>query len=332
MTNPKTSERDLAAPGAPAGGAAPIVTLPEQFWIDALGERPGMRLAVWDVRSPVGAAVDDLDAVRLVVLPYLHSPTALSEVAGLANLVAVQTLTAGFDGLVGQLPPGIALCNAAGVHDASTSELAVGLIIAGQRGIGVAAREQLAGEWNPVSRPSVADRRVLLVGVGSVGTAVAKRLEPFEVFITRVGTTARADELSERFGDVHGIDELPELLPNHDIVVLSVPLTEQTTGLFDAEQLSRMPDDALLVSVARGPVVDTDALTAEVLSGRLRAALDVIDPEPFPADHPLRQAPGLLLTPHNGGNSSAFVPRAIRMLNSQLDRLVAGQPLANVVS
>lgn len=308
--------------------ATPIVTLPEPQWIDALGERPGLDLRLWPMDGPLEAPPGD---VRLVVLPYLDKPTAWDVLGELPSLVAVQTLTAGYDGVIEHLPAGVRLCNAAGVHDTSTAEIALGLVIAGQRGIGEAAREQVAGEWNPIRRPSLADRRVLVVGVGGVGTAICTRLEPFEVQITRVASRARSDELSPRFGDVHGLDDLAELLPEHDIVILAVPLSETTLGLFDAQMLARLPDDALLVSVARGPVVDTDALTAEVTSGRLRAALDVIDPEPFPADHPIRQAPGLVLTPHVGGNSTAFFPRAIAMLQTQLDRLVAGEPLGNVV-
>ncbi|MFV0459604.1 MAG: 2-hydroxyacid dehydrogenase [Actinomycetales bacterium] len=308
----------------------PIVTLPERSLIEALSQgADGVELRYWDVAGEPDFA--GVERIHLVVLPYLNPPQALARLAQMPAVRAVQTLTAGYDGLIEQLPDGVALCNAAGVHDASTAELAVGLMLAGQRGIGDAAREQVAGEWNHITRPSLADRRVLVVGVGGVGTAIAARLEPFEVTITRVGTRARADDLSGRFGDVHGIDELPALLPDHDIVALAVPLSASTRGLFGAELLAAMADDALLVSVARGPVVDTDALTAEVGSGRLRAAVDVIDPEPFPADHPLRLMPGFLMTPHVGGDTDAFVPRAERMLAAQVARVAAGEPLANIV-
>lgn len=310
------------------GHMSNLVTVPEERpWVAGITVE-GLDLRVWDVCSRPSLP---LDQVRLVVLPYLGRPTAMSELASMPELLAVQTLTAGYEGLPEQLPPGVVLCNAAGVHDASTAELAVGLAIAGQRGIGLAAREQTAGAWNPVRRPALADSRVLVVGVGGVGTAICERLEPFDVAITRVARSARTDELTARFGAVHGFDELPALLPQADVVILAVPLTEQTRGMFGAELLAAMPTDSLLVSVARGPVVDTAALTAEVSAGRLRAAVDVIDPEPFPADHALRQAPGFLLTPHLGGNSTAFVPRALRLLNAQLSRLVAGQELANVV-
>ncbi len=306
-----------------------IVTLPEQHpWVDGLTPPDGIDLRVWDVCSAPELPVE---RVALVVPPYMGRATALDELARMPNLTAVQTLTAGYDGLPEQIPAGVMLCNAAGVHDASTAELAVGLAIAGQRGIGTAVLEQRAGRWNQERRPALADQRVLVVGVGSVGTAICERLAPFEVGITRVGSRARADELSSRFGDVHGVDELRDLLPHHDIVIVVVPLNDSTVDLFDADLLAALADDALLVNVARGPVVNTAALTEQVLSGRIRAAVDVIDPEPFPADHPLRQAPGFLLTPHLGGNTTAFHPRALRLLDAQIARLAAGEPLANVV-
>src|SRR3954451_1676273 len=167
----------------------------------------------------------------------------------------------------------------------------------------------------------------LVLGVGGIGSAIISRLRPFEVSITRVGTRARDDEN----GHVHGVDELSALLPHHDVVVLATPLTEATRGLVDAGFLAAMPDGALLVNVARGAVVDPPALLAELQAGGLQAALDVTDPEPLPADHPLWTAPGVLISPHVGGATSAFFPRAVRMLRTQLDRLATGAPLHGIV-
>lgn len=308
----------------------PRVTLPDESWAADLA-RDDVRFDIWDVDSPLTLAPDDLAQVDVVVLPYIAPTRQLGEITQLPKLAAVQTLTAGYDGLIEQLPSGVQLCNAAGVHDTSTAEIALALVLAGQRGLGPAVLNQVAGRWEPQAWPSLADRKVMVVGIGGVGTAILHRLAPFEVELTRVGSRARSDELSDRYGDVHGIDELPALLPEHDVVILAVPLNDATHHLFDAAMLALMPDQALLCSVARGPVVDTAALTAELLSGRLRAALDVIDPEPLPGDHPIRQAPGLVLSPHVGGNSTAFRPRALAMLNRQFDRLVAGEPLGNVV-
>ena len=149
--------------------------------------------------------------------------------------------------------------------------------------------------------------------------------------LTRVASSARLDHLSDRFGPVHGVDELPALLPRHDVVVLACPLTPATQGLMGRDTLAAMPDGALLVNVSRGPVVDTAALLAELRSGRLRAAVDVVDPEPLPDDHPLWGAPNLLLTPHVGGATSAMVPRARRLVHGQLGLLLAGETPEHVV-
>ena len=304
------------------------MTVPDERWLGLwpAGEEP-LDVVQWDLEGAPPPALDGR-APGLVVLPYLDSSRAVRNLGSLAGLQVVQTLTAGYDDVRAYLPEGVTLCNAAGVHDASTAELAVGLAIASLRGIGEFARAQTTGTWKAGYRPALADRRVLVIGAGSVGGAIADRLAPFEVSLTRVATSAREDAR----GHVHGIDELPGLLPRHDVVVLVVPLSDATRGLVDAAFLAAMPDGALLVNVARGPVVDTAALLAEVSTGRLVAALDVTDPEPLPPDHPLWSAPGVLISPHVGGDTTAFPPRARRLLKAQLERWAAGEPLANVVA
>jgi phosphoglycerate dehydrogenase-like enzyme len=166
------------------------------------------------------------------------------------------------------------------------------------------------------------------VGYGSIGAAIEDRLVPFEV--ARVARVARSERTTAR-GPVHPLTELPALLPEADIVILSTPLSETTRGLAGADFLSRMKDGALLVNVARGPVVDTKALLAELEGGRITAALDVTDPEPLPREHPLWRAPGVLISPHVGGPTSAFLPRAKRLLVDQLNRYVNREPLRNVI-
>ena len=307
----------------------PVVTLPDEGWADDLAPLvEGARTAVWDVVCPprpaLGAAADH---VAMVVLPYMSTPSALDRLGDLPALRVVETLTAGYDGLTEQVPTKVTLATATGVHDAGTAELAVGLALASLRGIDDAVRDAEAGRWRHRQRRSLADRPVLLVGVGAVGAAIADRLAPFEVTVTRVASSARTDER----GEVHGVDALPALLPRHDVVILATPLTDTTRGLVDADFLAAMPDGALLVNIARGPVVDTDALLAELRRGRLHAALDVVDPEPLPDGHPLWGAPGLLLTPHVGGNTTAMRPRALALLRDQVARLVGGEPLRNVV-
>jgi phosphoglycerate dehydrogenase-like enzyme len=310
----------------------PVVSVPDADWVDRLGPWPDqVEVVAWDVRSEPETLGEAAGRLVMVVLPYQRPATALGSLGRLPSLRLVQTLTAGYDGIAEQLPPGVPLANAVGVHDASTAELAVGLALAALRGIGTAVRDQERARWAPTVHTSLADRRVLVLGAGGVGTAVAKRLEPFEVVVTRVATSARVDHLSNRFGPVRGVDELPDLLPRHDVVVLACPLTEATRGLLGRRLLAAMPDGALLVNVARGPVVDTDALLDELRSGRLHAALDVVEPEPLPPGHPLWGAPNLVLTPHVGGATTAMVPRARRLVHAQLALLLAGEAPAHVV-
>lgn len=263
--------------------------------------------------------------VQLFVLPYMKGADVLARLPEMKSLQVVQTLTAGYENFVPYLRPGVTLCNAAGVHDASTAELAIALTLASGRHLDDFARSQSRGAWAPIFGSALADKRVLIVGYGRIGEAIERRLAGFEVAsITRVARRARAGE-----PPVHAVSELPELVPQVDVMIIIAPLTEQTRGLVDAELLSAMPDDALVVNVARGPVVDTEALLAETANGRLRAALDVTDPEPLPEGHPLWSTPGVLISPHVGGASSAFYPRADRLIADQLRRYAAGQELNN---
>lgn len=303
-----------------------VVTLPDESWVADLNRPGNVEFLVWDVNTPVAQVLGERARdVQVVVLPYLAPMRAVRDLARLPNLRAVQGLSAGFDALTSKIPAGVTLSNAVGVHDAATAEMAVGLAVASLRGLDEAARNAATGTWAPVTRPSLADRRVLLVGVGGVGSAIAARLRPFEVSLTRVGTHARDDTS----GHVHGIDELPQLLPHHDVVIVVVPLTGDTRGLIDDAFLAAMPDGALLVNVARGAVADTDALVRH--ARRLHLALDVTDPEPLPSDHPLWREANVLISPHTGGNTTAFRPRAVRMLDAQIARLAAGREPDHVV-
>ncbi|GAB2927189.1 2-hydroxyacid dehydrogenase [Streptomyces mayteni] len=267
------------------------------------------------------------------VVPYLRSQDVVSRpLPRMTDLRVVQTLTAGVDHMLPALPllaPEVRLCNAGPLHNTSTAELALALTLAALRGIPRSVVAQREERWEQDVRPALADRRVLILGYGGIGGAIEDRLLPFEVAeVIRVASRARTAPR----GPVHGIEELPKLLPNAEVVIVSTPLTDATRGLVDAEFLARLPDGALLVNVARGPVVDTEALLAELGTGRLRAALDVTDPEPLPPGHPLWHAPGALITPHVGGPSTAFRPRAERLLRGQLARFAAGEPVAHVVA
>ena len=304
-----------------------VVSVPDEEYAAALADVEGVDVVVWDMEGPHERGSE----VRLAVMPYMTRLTVSDISDGLDALEAVQIQSAGFEGFLDGLPPRVALCNAGGVHDASTAELALTLTLASIRQIPDFVAAQHDSNWLPLTlHPALADRRVLVLGYGNIGRAVARRLLPFEVSVTAVASRAReGDDLVER---VHGIDELPELATAADVLVVIVPLTEATRGLVDGALLARLPDGALVVNVARGPVVDTDALVAECATGRLRAALDVTDPEPLPEDHPLWTTQGVLITPHVGGATEAMRPRAQDLIRRQVIALRDGQPLLNVVA
>jgi phosphoglycerate dehydrogenase-like enzyme len=271
-----------------------------------------------------------IDEVAFYVLPYMRGPAVLARAAEMPKLQVVQTLTAGYEEFLPLVPPGATLCNAAGLHDTSTAELAIALALASGRHLDEFARNQADRAWKFAFGRALADQRVLILGYGRIGQAIERRLDGFEVAsVTRVARRARTGTLMPL--RVHPVEELAGLLSEADVVFLIAPHTPQTEGLIGARELALLPDGALLVNVARGKLVDTDALVAELARGRIRAALDVTDPEPLPADHPLWRQPGVLISPHVGGASSAFFPRADRLMAAQLARFAVGQPLENVV-
>lgn len=300
----------------------PLVWLP--FDVEELGDvPPGLRFERY-LPEEHEAPPPSVEEVRFYVPPYRFTAADYVLLSRMPRLEVVQTVTAGVDHVRPFVPDGVALCNGKGIHDASTAELAVALVLASLRGIPGFVRAQDRAEWAPFSAPSLADRSVLIVGYGSVGAAIERRLDGFEVDVRRVARTPR--------DGVHGMADLPDLLPDADVVILIVPITDETRGMVDAGFLARMKRGALLVNVARGPVVDTGALLEALHAGRLSAALDVTDPEPLPAGHPLWSAPNLLVSPHVGGASSAMWPRAMRLVREQLHRYAAGEPLANVMA
>jgi phosphoglycerate dehydrogenase-like enzyme len=299
----------------------PLVWLP--FDPGLLGDPPGALRYELAVPSE-GVLPDSADEVTFYVPPYDFSPVDSEVMARMTSLQVVQTQTAGVEHIRPHVPDGVTLCNGRGIHDASTAELAMTLILASLRGVPGFVRAQDAREWAPATRPALADRTVLVVGYGAIGEALERRLSGFEVDVVRVARAAREG--------VHAYGDLPDLLPVADVVVLIVPLTGETRRMVDADFLGRMRDGALLVNVARGGVVDTDALVAELRRGRITAALDVTDPEPLPGDHPLWDCPNLLVTPHVGGASTAMEPRSYALIRDQLGRYAAGQPLRNVMT
>ena len=261
--------------------------------------------------------------VEYVVLPFGVKPELIRKIAALPSLRAIQILSAGADHVLPYVPSRITLCNARGAHTAATAEWAVGAIVASVRNFPRFAVAQRDGRWDHALSEPVGGKHVLIVGYGDIGAAVERRLAGWDVTVGRVARRAR--------DGVRAIGELPGLLPDADVVVILVPVTDETRQLVDKDFLRAMKHGALLVNAARGAIVDTDALLEQLTSGRIRAALDVTDPEPLPAGHPLWQAPGLLLTPHVAGSLYASRDRAYRVVSEQLARLAAGEPLRNVI-
>jgi phosphoglycerate dehydrogenase-like enzyme len=260
----------------------------------------------------------------LIVVAF--DPTrAIEVIPQLEGLRVVQSLSAGIDTLVDHVPPGVTLCDGAGIHDAPVSEWCVMALLAVRRNLPAQLRAQDQATWQWTSGGADLDgARVLIVGHGSIGRALEQRLLPFGARISRVARHAREG--------VDSIDALPRLLPDADVVVILVPLTPETRGMVDTPFLDSMRDGAVLVNAARGPIVDTGALVDALQREHIRAALDVTDPEPLPDGHPLWTAPGVLITPHVGGAVERVFERGWRFAGEQVRRYLAGEPLHNIVT
>jgi phosphoglycerate dehydrogenase-like enzyme len=281
----------------------------------------------WTVEVYPGDGADlpsDPATVEFWTAPFLTPAEVVALAERMPALRVVQLMSAGVDTWLGLLPEHVLLCDGRGVHDSSTAEWAAAAVLAHIRNFPAFVRAQAERRWAFTSTDELAGKRVLIVGAGSIGSALAARLAPFDVEITLVARSARPG--------VEPVERLPALLPGADVVVLLLPLTSRTRGLVDAKFLAGLPDGALLVNAARGPVVDTEALLAECASGRLDAALDVTDPEPLPADHPLWTLPNVFITPHVAGTVAGFHRRAFALVGDQLRRYATGQPLINVVT
>ena len=299
-----------------------IVCLPDPAAVAGVGDLPpDVRVLVWDSS---GEPPPEFGDVEFFVANYMGGPVDGALLAQARRLAVVQLLSAGVEPWLGRVPPGVVLCAGRGVHGASTAELAVAGLLAVRRELPRFAAAQREHRWAPARTDDLNGAGVLIIGAGDIGQRVAAALRAFGAEVTLVGRTARPG--------VHGPDELPGLLRGQTAVVLAVPLTPQTRGLVGAGFLAALDDGAILVNVARGALVDTDALVAELTSGRLHAFLDVTDPEPLPPGHPLWDVPNLVLTPHVGGGTRGWQRRAHALVREQILRWHAGEPLANVVS
>ncbi|HEY7598111.1 MAG TPA: 2-hydroxyacid dehydrogenase [Actinophytocola sp.] len=299
------------------------VLVPDELGAEALSGIDGVRALVYDATDPDKPLPPGAAEAEVLVPGFLVETDPAAFVDRLPNLRLIQLTTAGAENWIGRIPSQVMLSIARGAHGGSTAEWALGALIAVYRELIPFDRLRESRTWDRHATDTLQDKRVLVLGAGDLGRRMRTRLEASDATVTLVGTTAREG--------VHGIDELPALLGQHDVVVLMVPLTDATTGLVDAEFLARMPDGAVLVNAARGKVVVTDALLAELQRGRLRAALDVTDPEPLPPDHPLWTAPGLLLTPHVAGSVHGYARRAYAVVAAEIARYAAGKDPENLV-
>jgi phosphoglycerate dehydrogenase-like enzyme len=294
------------------------------------------------------ALPDDLDhEIEIDVwIPDPYPARAIRIWPRLRGVRLVLSLMAGTEWIPGVVGPRVTICNARGAHNISTAEWTVSAILATLKYFPFYLDVQRGGVWKrrfeasanyaritgdarplypPVMLEELTGKRVLLVGYGAIGHEIERMLAPFDVKLVRVARSARNEPA------VHAVSELDSLLPQAEIVILILPSTAESHDLIGSRQLALMRQGALLVNAARGPVVDTDALVAALNSGRIRAALDVTDPEPLPEGHPLWSCPNLLLTPHVAGSSPQFAPRSVKTAEDELRRYLAGEPLHNVV-
>jgi phosphoglycerate dehydrogenase-like enzyme len=315
-----------SSPRSPRESARPYTLQRVNLWI---AEREGQE-AIGEL--PEGVALDliprDGDPPATIrqaefLVPSARDARVRGLLAQMPALRVVQTLSAGVDWLLPSVPAGVTVCDARGTRDATVAEWVLAVILASTKSLPELRDRQREHDWKWQRSRELAASTVMILGYGSIGAAVEARLAPFGVNLIRVARTARAG--------VHSVDELAALLAIVDIVVVLLPLTEATSGLLDAGMLGRLPRGALLVNAARGAIVDTEALLKLLAAERLRAALDVTDPEPLPPDHPLWDAPGVLITPHFAGDSLAAEERAFDLVGEQVRRYTRGEELVNVV-
>ncbi|MDE3201787.1 MAG: 2-hydroxyacid dehydrogenase [Acidobacteriota bacterium] len=294
---------------------------------------------------PVHAKMEETVEVDIWI-PEFNPTLAMRTWPHLRGVRLVLSLMAGTEWIPSTVGPHVTVCNARGAHNVSTAEWTIGAILAMMKHFPFFMEMQREASWKrrseaneeyvrisgdtrpnfpPVMIEDLAGKTVLLIGHGSIGKDIELMLQPFHVNLIRMARTARENP------KVHAVTELNHLLPQADVVVLILPSTAESRHLISAHQMSLMRQGCLLVNAARGPIVDTDALVAALQSGRIRAAIDVTDPEPLPDGHPLWSCPNLLITPHVGGSSPNFTPRALAITAAQVRRYIAGEPLENVV-
>lgn len=297
------------------------VLVPDELGLAMLGQSPQLQPVRYTPGGPWPS--EGLDA-SVVVVGYENAAAVGARFPELPELRLVQTLNAGYEQWLSILPDGVTLSNGRGAHGGSSAEWVVAALLSIFRDLREFGDRQAAGTWQPQVTETLIGKRAVILGAGDLGLNLARRLAPFEADVTLVGQRARPG--------VRALDDIDGLLPDVDVVVAMLPADESTYRLIDAKFLGKLRDGAVVVNAGRGGAVHTDALVAELTSRRLRAALDVTDPEPLPEGHPLWSAPGLLLTPHVAGSTEGAWERAWAVARDQLHRYAAGRPITNVVA
>ncbi len=286
------------------------------------GLPPGVTAEVWDGSDTVPS---DRTRVEALIVPLIAGETArLHEVVKtLPNLRFMQSLYAGVDWITPTVPPGVALANTGEANAKPVAEWVVAMLLSHLRELPRFAADQRDRLWRRALTDTLAYKRVTILGNGPISRALRAMLLTFGAEVTVFARTARTG--------VRAIDELCTELPTTDILVALTPLTDATRGLVSAEVLAQLSNGAIVVNAARGPVVDTDALLDELQNRRLHAILDVTDPEPLPADHPLWDAPQCTITPHFAGATTRYFDNVYPLIRTQLVHLVAGESPRNLV-
>ncbi len=306
----------------PAGNAPLAVLTPREVNRAAVDAHPELRAIPYDPTNPV--PTQEAREAEAIITMTEHAPAILQLMQELPRLRIVQTLSAGIDAWDGKVPKGVRISNARGAHGRATAELVLTMLLAHVREVREFMEDQQDRNWATRVTDSLDGKRVLVLGAGDLAGHVQAMLAPFGATATLVGRTAR--------DGVAPVSALAKLAPDHDALVAVVPLTLETRHIINAELLALLPDGAIVINAGRGGLVDTGALLAELQSGRLRAGLDVTDPEPLPADHPLWSAPGLILTPHVGGDTLGHEERSARIAAEQLAQYAREGTAANLVT
>jgi phosphoglycerate dehydrogenase-like enzyme len=294
--------------------------IPEQAGREALGELPAdVACHLYPRQGPPPPALAEAE-----FLVPSHATRGLIELLGqMRSLRVLQTLSAGVDWLLADVPAQVTLCDARGARDAAVAEWVLAAMLALSKHLPQLRDRQREHRWQAIEPDDLAGRTVMILGFGSIGAAVEARLAPFAVPLIRVARRERPG--------VYPVEQLPELLPRAEVLVVLLPFTAETDGLLDADKLRLLPRGAWLINAARGRIIDQRALLELLQAGRLRAALDVTDPEPLPSGHPLWTAPETLITPHLAGDSPAASRRAFALVGEQVRRYVRAEPLLNIV-